>query len=179
MTLPRPRITPVIPALLVTAILLSFLALTPNAIYTANPKQNKPPHVFLGEVTVNGQPTPKGTEIAALIDGVPVAYAEVDGQGNYNIVVPVQNVGSIITFTIKEQEADQTGTFEVGRVTALDLSLSATPAPTNSTRIGLFCNAPIAPNREIDPTAGLAESALMFAPLLGLAGTVGWRRRKP
>ena len=179
MTLPRPRTTPTIPVLLLAAILLSLLLLAPSAIYAANPKQSDPPHIFIGKVTVNGQPTPKGTEIAALIDGVPVAYAEVDGQGNYNIVVPVQNVGSIITFTIKEQEADQTGTFEVGGVTALDLSLSATPAPTDSTRIGLSCNAPIAPDREIDPTAGLAESVLMFAPLLGLAGTVGWRRRKP
>ena len=179
MTLRRPRISPAIPALLVTAILLSFLALTPNAIYTANPKQNKPPHVFLAEVTVNGQPVRQGTEIAALIDGVPVATAKVDGQGNYNIVVPDQNYGSTVTFTIKGHPAKQTGTFEVGWVTTLDLSLSAAPAPTNNPRIGFTCSAPIGPNQEVAPTVGMTDGALMFVSLLGLAGIIDWRRRKP
>lgn len=179
MTLRRPRIAPAIPALLVTAILLSFLALTPNVIYTANPRQNKPPHVFLGEVTVNGQPVRQGTEIAALIDGIPVATAQVDGQGNHNIVVPDQNDGSAIAFTISKQTAKQTGPFAVGGVTQLDLSLSAAPAPTNTPRIGFTCSVPIAPNQEVAPTAGMTDGVLMFAPLLGLAGIIRFRFSSP
>lgn len=143
--LPRPA------ALLLAGILLAVFALMPAALYAAAPEQGTPPQVFIGAVTINGQPAPQGTEIAALIDGVSVATAEVNDQGNYSITVSDQNVGATVTFTINGQPAGQTGTIEVGGLANLALSLSAATTPTPEPTA---TPAPTAtPEPTIEPTA--------------------------
>ena len=125
--LPRPV------ALLLSGILLAVLALMPAALYAAAPQQGTPPQVFIGAVTINGQPATLGTEIAALVNGVSVATAEVDDQGNYRITVSDQPVNNTVTFTINGQPAAQTHTItEIGDIqTNFLLSLAApTPEPT-------------------------------------------------
>lgn len=125
--LPRPAV------LLLAGLLLGIFALLPAALYAAAPEQGTPPQVFIGAVTINGQPAPLGTEIAALVNGVSVATAEVDDQGNYRITVSDQPVNNTVTFTINGQPAAQTHTItEIGDIqTNFLLSLAAeTPEPT-------------------------------------------------
>ena len=117
-------------AAILAALTVAALALLPALTFAAAPNQASPPQVFIGAVTINGAPAPQGTEIAALIDGVSVATAEVNDEGNYSLTVADQSAGATVTFTVNGQAVTPTGTIEVGGLATLALSLTTDAAPT-------------------------------------------------
>ena len=127
---PAVTLSPRFYAAILAALAVAALALLPALTHAAAPNQASPPQVFIGAVTINGVPAPQGTEIAALIDGVSVATAEVNDEGNYSLTVADQSAGATVTFTVNGQAVTPTGTVEVGGLATLALSLTTDAAPT-------------------------------------------------
>ena len=118
---------------ILAALAVAVLAFWPALTYAAAPNQGTPPQIFIGAVTVNGQPGEEGVEIVALVNGNPVATGEVDIEGNYSITVADQSAGDTVTFTVGGQPVEQTGTIEVGGLTTINFAViveGATPEPT-------------------------------------------------
>jgi len=90
------------------------------------------PHIFYGNVTINGQPAPDGTLVEARINNTTVATANTSN-GEYLLKVPVDNPdtgekdggvdGDIVEFYVNGSYA-KSYTFSIGSVTELDLSVS-------------------------------------------------------
>ena len=91
---------------------------TPTPLPTATPvpdldqlSQNRPPHLFVGTVTIDGSPAPEGTVVRALVDGIEVASVQVE-YGNYlplAILIP----GQTVTFMVGDLTAAETFLTEV------------------------------------------------------------------
>ena len=82
--------------------------------------QNRPPHIFVGAVTIDGLPAPDGTVIKAYVNGVEVASVRVE-DGLYlplAILIPEQTV----TFMIGDLTAVESFLTEVGGVNVLNLT---------------------------------------------------------
>ena len=82
--------------------------------------QNRPPHIFVGAVTIDGLPAPEGTVVRAWINGVEVASAQVE-DGRYlplAILIP----GQTVTFMVGDLTAAETFFTEVGGVNVLNLT---------------------------------------------------------
>jgi hypothetical protein len=91
---------------------------TPGASDTS-----RPPHVFIGTATINGQPAPEGTEITALIDGVVVASVFTQEGGEFGEELYVMgNVGKTVTFRIGDLEAAESFEVETGGVSLVTLT---------------------------------------------------------
>jgi hypothetical protein len=61
----------------VLPVILALLLLAPSAVKA----QQRPPHIFAGTVTINGMPTPAGTEVRAMIDGIERGFTTVADLG--------------------------------------------------------------------------------------------------
>lgn len=95
------------------------------------------PSSFYGTVKANGSNVPLSTKVAAWIDGVKYAETSViepNGDTVYNLDVPGDNSGTpeieggkpgeLITFSINNDFTSQTGTWQSGTNTELNLSVS-------------------------------------------------------
>ena len=118
---------------IILAIAALGLALTASsgAVNAAVPTQGGPPQVFLGSATIDGNPAPEGTVVAALINGVAVSTVEVNASGRYsNILVPT--AGAAVTFTIGGLPAAETATSEVGGLGFLNLTAISAAQPADT-----------------------------------------------
>ena len=118
---------------IILAIAALGLALTVSsgAVNAAVPTQGAPPHVFLGSATIDGNPAPEGTEVAALINGVAVSTVEVNASGRYgNLQVPT--AGAAVTFTIGGLPAAETATSEAGGLGILNLTAISAAQPADT-----------------------------------------------
>ncbi|HZQ36263.1 MAG TPA: hypothetical protein VFD32_10040 [Dehalococcoidia bacterium] len=118
---------------------------TPTA--TPTPPNQTPPNRFFGSVTVNGQPAGNGTLVTALIGSTVCGTATV-ASGAYLVDVVAATTqfgcgtpGAPVTFQVGAVLASQTGTWQSGAVTLLNLTVctlrggctapSGTPTPPN------------------------------------------------
>jgi hypothetical protein len=102
--------------------LLAVLALTFSLSAVAS-AQDIPPHVFVGNVTVDGMPAPQGTEISAFIGGEEKGFVRVYEGGEYGpLYVEDPISGFLVTFMVGNDTADQAVIWEPGGITTLDLS---------------------------------------------------------
>ncbi len=96
--------------------------------------QRVPPHVFVGEATLDGAAAADGTTVTAIVAGADAATATVTGgDGSYTIVVDQEDSsfgGETVSFTIDGNAADETSSWEQGGGTELNLTASSGPAPT-------------------------------------------------
>ena len=130
---PEPTATPLpIPTLGPTAtatprIIMGIVRPTPTPAPTPTPlpdldvlRQNLPPQIILGTVTIDGSPAPDGTVVRALVDGVEVASVQVM-EGKYprlDFLTPAQTV----TFMIGDLTAAETFVTTVGGIDMLNLT---------------------------------------------------------
>jgi hypothetical protein len=100
-----------------------------------------PPNRFYGTATLAGQPAPSGAPVVALIRGQNCGTGTVISAGTistYTVDVASDFTvrgcgrdGDTVTFTIAGAPATQTGTFQTGAFTQLNLTAQpATPTPT-------------------------------------------------
>ena len=103
--------------------LLSVLALllTLPAIASA---QSVPPHIFIGNATVNGLNAPSGTVITAMIGGDAKGSVNVGSNGAYGPLHVASGSGSEITFQLDALTASETATWEQGGASVLALNAS-------------------------------------------------------
>ncbi len=116
--------------MLLAGIMLFVINITTAGAQDAPPSQ---PSSFYGTVKVNGANVPDGTQLTALINGTQQASAATQtyqGESVYSIAVPNGNNGDTITFQVGGVDADQTGTWQLGASTVLNLTVSNAPAAT-------------------------------------------------
>lgn len=85
-----------------------------------------PPRVFIGTVTVGGEPALPGTGVAAVIRGKEKGFVQVHELGVYGPLY-VENPASDpqITFKVGAQMADQAFAGDDSRATILDLTVNS------------------------------------------------------
>ncbi len=94
------------------------------------------PHDFRGDLTINGEPAPQGTEVSAYIDGEKVSVQTSVSQGTYadqddRFVVCGGGSGDTITFRTGNEEVGES-TYYSGNSTEKDLTGSDSENPTAS-----------------------------------------------
>ncbi len=87
------------------------------------------PHVFVGAVTIDGAPAPNGSDVTVWLAqfDAPVGVAIVS-DGKYSVLANQHGsesfVGQTLIFKINGQNSGETGVWERGGATVLDLSLN-------------------------------------------------------
>jgi len=115
-------------------ILLALCVITAGVTpaYAVEPPPEMP-HQFYGTVSRNGQPVAQGTLVEAFVGGVKQAETIVDSQGRYgyNPIFRVSGTtGATVTFKVGGVLADETATWESGKVQQLNLTIhEETPPP--------------------------------------------------
>jgi hypothetical protein len=89
-----------------------------------------PPHVFVGQATIDGVPVPDGTIIRAVVNGEYVPKAETAVQdGKYAVIVEqpkeTGTAEAAIGFVVGDYPAQQSGYWKMGEATHLDLTASS------------------------------------------------------
>ena len=84
------------------------------------------PHSFMGTVSVDGNPAAEGTLVEAFLDDAKVAEIAVDDQSRYDLVVP--GPGTTVTFRVGGVLANETATWQSGRIDDLDLTVEEPPS---------------------------------------------------
>jgi hypothetical protein len=86
------------------------------------------PHVFVGRVTISGAVAPDGTEVTVWVaefDG-PIGTGTTSG-GDYSVLASVYGTASFsgkdLIFKVNGQDTGETGSWEKGGATVLDLSV--------------------------------------------------------
>ena len=111
---------------------------TPTATPTAIPTLLTPlperdtremPHVFVGEVTIRGNPAPDGTIVTVWLSEYdrPIGSAT-SSNGGYSVLANQHGSqsfgGKVLTFEINGQDSGKTAVWEKGGATILNLSLN-------------------------------------------------------
>ena len=117
------RATRIVVTVLFVAILAAVLSSIPRVA-----AQGPPPHIFIGNASVDGDPAPAGTIITALADGVPVDSVTVDASGDFQ-GLQVTTANLTVTFKIGDLLAAQSLTSEVGGLTRLGLTATIDSVP--------------------------------------------------
>ena len=148
-------------------VVLAMLALaatavmSPEAASAAEPAQAASPHVFFGMVTVDDQPAPQGTVIAAIVDGATVASVTVDAFGRYD-GLSVAPADKTVTFTVDGLPANETATTQAGGATTLDLTASTTGQQQNAQPTS------VAVPQTQDPTPASVQEVFRVGPTIRL-----------
>ncbi|MCD6391628.1 MAG: hypothetical protein J7L92_06545 [Dehalococcoidia bacterium] len=115
--------------LLLTLCLLIAGGVTPAYAIEPPPEQ---PHNFYGTVTFVGDPVAEGTLVEAFVNGVKKAETVVDADGRYGydplFKVP-GTAGATVTFKVGTVLANESATWESGKIEILDLTISESPVP--------------------------------------------------
>jgi hypothetical protein len=107
-----------------TTVVLIFLF----ASATAHAQGTPTPHVFTGVASIDNQPVPSGTAVAALVDGQTVARAFTDGS---QFTLRLQETaagafqGKAVTFRVNGLIAQQASMFQPFGFTTLNLNVSS------------------------------------------------------
>ena len=93
-----------------------------------------PPHVFVGEVMLDGARPPDGTPVQAVLNGRPLPRAEATIQdGKYTLIVEQPHEApaaeTVISFAVGDFLAHQSRPWELGEVTLLTLTATSTLLP--------------------------------------------------
>ena len=170
--------------------------------------QPTPPNRFFGTVTVAGQPAVQGARVEARIGNNVCGTGSVGPGGTYQVDVASASTqpgcgtdGATVSFSVDGRPATQTGTFQTGAFTQLNLTVvqptptptpvrTPTPAPTPvrtpTPAPTAVAQRPAAPPARLPVTgAGTAEEAGVNGAVLALAaalaaaglGGVALRRR--
>ena len=91
------------------------------------------PHLFAGTVSTTSPPgsVAEGTVVEALVDGVKKAETTVNGESEYQLLVPGEDGddGKIVSFTVAGVQASQTATWTSGELDFdFDLTIAALPS---------------------------------------------------
>ena len=87
------------------------------------------PHVFVGTITIGGEPAPDGIEVSVWLPEYdsPIGNGLSSG-GDYSVLAnqhgPMSFGGRRLTFKINGQDSGERATWEKGGATILDLSLN-------------------------------------------------------
>jgi hypothetical protein len=112
-------------------LVLCFIAGSVMPAYAVEPPPEMP-HQFYGTVRFNDDLVAAGTLVEAFVDDVKEAETAVDSVGRYGYD-PIFRVpgtaGATVTFYIDGIEADETATWESGRVQRLNLTIDEEPEP--------------------------------------------------
>jgi len=87
------------------------------------------PHVFVGDVTIDGAPAPNGSDVTVWLAqfDAPVGVALTFG-GNYSVLANQHGSesfeGETLIFKVNGQNSGETAVWERGGATVLDLSLN-------------------------------------------------------
>lgn len=113
------------------------LQTTPQPISTSQPTANPtivsnqgllPPHRFVGTVVINGASAADDTVVTAIVDGAEVSKTTTIG-GYYRIDVSQPQgqsfSGKTISFTVRGSAAPQTGLWEFGGVSEVNLAVAS------------------------------------------------------
>ena len=151
------------PTLVLAAAILAACAIAFSSSGTLS-AQGPPPHVFVGSATIDGQPAPAGTVVAALVGGSEVASVIVDATGTYrNLQIPT--AGVLVTFTIDGFPAAETATTQTGGATVLDLTATrAAPTNTPVPATPTATPAPTATPVPVQPTAAPTNTPMPATP---------------
>ena len=84
-----------------------------------------PPHVFVGQATLDGDPVPDGTLVLGLLHGRPLARARTTVQDGRYILFVEEPGESTIDFAVGGFIAGQSAGWEAGGANALNLSASS------------------------------------------------------
>ena len=85
-----------------------------------------PPHRFVGTVVVDGKSVADGTRVTALIDGAEVARTtSIGGYYRIDVLQPQGQSfdGRTVRFSVQDRPAERTGTFIMGELTELNLTV--------------------------------------------------------
>ena len=104
---------------------------TPKSILTPLPERDtrEMPHVFVGEVTIRGNPAPDGTIVTVWLSEYdrPIGSAT-SSNGGYSVLANQHGSqsfgGKVLTFEINGQDSGKTAVWEKGGATILNLSLN-------------------------------------------------------
>jgi hypothetical protein len=86
------------------------------------------PHYFSGSVSFDGDPVEEGTLVKAFVADVEAANTTVDDQSRYTLEVP-GTAGSEVTFEVGGVPANETATWQSGKVQQLNLTIDEPPGP--------------------------------------------------
>ena len=84
-----------------------------------------PPHVFVGQATLDGAPVPDGTVVLGMLNGLPLAKAMTFVQDGKYVLFVEEPGESTIGFAVGDFIAEQSAGWETGGATALNLSASS------------------------------------------------------
>ena len=129
-----------------TLVIFSALLVLPMAVFAQVPQL---PHIFYGDITINGSPAPVGTVVISKVNGVEkgrvttAVTGKYGGPGAYDEKLLVQgdtlqgNIpsGAPITFTVSGVSGTPTASFESGKVEQLNLSFTINQVEVNNTNI--------------------------------------------
>lgn len=114
---------------LLLAVCLIFGGVSP-AVHAGSPPAM--PHQFYGSVSLEGEPVDEDTLVEAFVAGVKQAQTTVDDQGRYGydpvFTVP-GTTGAEVTFYVGGVLANESSTWQSGKVQQLDLTINEEPAP--------------------------------------------------
>jgi len=137
------------------------------------------PEEFYGEITINGQPAPEGTEIVAKIGGVERGRLTASEEGAYGdsatfserLIVSGEesDIGENIAFFVDGDLADQTAVFTPGESVELDLSVTAYPLVSSDIQIDNALNF-LRENQASDGEIGSYVASSWIALAIAAAG---------
>jgi len=84
------------------------------------------PHSFIGTVSVDDKPAAEGTLVEAFLDDTKVAETAVDDQSRYDLLVP--GPGTTVTFRVGGVLANETATWQSGKIDYFDLTVEEPPS---------------------------------------------------
>jgi uncharacterized repeat protein (TIGR02543 family) len=135
------------------------------------------PHYFSGSVSFNGDPVEEGTLVKAFVGGGEAAWTTVDDQSRYALGVP-GTAGAEVTFEVGGVPANETATWQSGKVQQLNLTIDEPPGPPVPRYTLTMAADPALGGSATDqtgtsPYAAGAEVSIRAAPNPGYA-FVGW-----
>jgi hypothetical protein len=139
------------------------------------------PHQFYGTVSFNGDPVKQGTLVEAFVDGAKKAETTVDDEGRYGydtIFRVPGTAGATVTFYVGGVLANETATWESGKVQQLNLTIDEPPGPSVPRYALTMAKDPVAGGNATDETGGSPYPAGATVSIKAVAnpgyGFVNW-----
>jgi hypothetical protein len=116
------------------------------------------PHYFSGSVSFNGDPVEEGTLVKAFVADVEAAWTIVDDQSRYALGVR-GTAGAEVTFEVGCVPANETATWQSGKVQQLNLTIDEPPGPPVPRYALTMAADPVVGGNATDETGGAPYAA--------------------